>query len=97
MLRVAPPAADDVSARFHAFLTAQLGKPYDFEAIAAFALDREWRNPRSWFRPELAAAAPQAAGWFAHPLAKATKSITPSDLLPVPSAPAAVGQPTESP
>jgi hypothetical protein len=43
------------------------------------------------------AAAVQAAGWFAHPLATATKSITPSDLLLVPSALVAVGQPTENP
>ena len=97
VLRVAIPAADDVSARFYAFLNAQLGKPYDFEAIAAFALDRDWRKPDSWFCSELVAAALQAAGWFAHPLATASNRITPSDLLLVLSPFVTVGQPTENP
>jgi hypothetical protein len=47
VLRVAIPAADDVSARFYCFLNAQLDKPYDFEAIAAFAFDRDWRKLRA--------------------------------------------------
>ena len=90
-LRVELPATDDVAAKFYAFLTAQLGKPYDFEAIAAFVVGRNWQKPDSWFCSELVAAALQAAGWFAHPLATATNRITPSDLLLVLSAFVAIG------
>ena len=97
VLRVELPAADDVAAKFHAFLTAQLGKPYDFESIAAFAVGRNWQKPDSWFCSELAAAALQAAGWFAHPLATTTNRITTSDLLLVLSAFVTVGQATENP
>jgi hypothetical protein len=97
VLRVAAPAANDVSARFHAFLNAQLGKPYDFESHRGIRARPRLAQSRLLVLPGTFAAALQAAGRFAHPLAKATKSITPSDLLPLPSAPAAVGQPTENP
>ena len=63
------------------FLTAQIGKPYDFEAIAAFALERDWRAQDSWFCSELAAAALEACGWFPKPLAASVNEITPRDLL----------------
>ena len=63
------------------FLTAQIGKPYDFEAIAAFAIDRDWRNPEKWFCSELAAAALEACKWFPKPLASVANEITPRDLL----------------
>ncbi len=35
----------------------QLGKPYDFTAIAGIALNRNWREDDSWFCSELVAAA----------------------------------------
>jgi hypothetical protein len=38
------------------FLKAQLGKPYDKLAIAAFAFNRNWRSPDAWFCGELVAA-----------------------------------------
>src|SRR5579859_783993 len=47
---------------FHAWLRSQLGKPYDFDAIAAFAAspfagERNWQSPDSWYCSELVAAA----------------------------------------
>jgi hypothetical protein len=38
------------------FLKAQVGKPYDKLAIAAFAFNRDWRSPDAWFCDELVAA-----------------------------------------
>jgi hypothetical protein len=38
------------------FLKAQVGKPYDKLAIAAFAFNRDWRTPDAWFCDELVAA-----------------------------------------
>jgi hypothetical protein len=81
VLRVALPAHDDQAARFHDFLTAQLGRPYDLRAIAAFAVDRDWRRPDAWFCSELQCAALEAAGWFAHPIATPANRVTPADLL----------------
>ena len=63
------------------FLNAQIGKPYDLTAIAAFPLERDWRELDSWFCSELAAAALEASGWFPAPLAFASNEITPRDLL----------------
>lgn len=66
---------------FVQFLRAQVGKPYDATAIAAFAAARDWREPDSWFCSELVAAALETCGWFPHPLAFASNEITPRDLL----------------
>lgn len=43
-------------------LNEQLGKPYDFAAIAAFPLDRDWRQPDHWICSELCAYAFEQAG-----------------------------------
>lgn len=61
------------------FLMAQIGKPYDHTAIAAFAFDRDWRSPDSWFCSELAAAATEAAQWFNKALVVPANRITPRD------------------
>ena len=63
------------------FLMAQIGKPYDSTAIAAFAVERDWRAPDSWFCSELQAAALEACGFFPKPLANSVNEITPRDLL----------------
>ena len=63
------------------FLTAQIGKPYDKLAIAAFAVERDWREDDAWFCSELAAAALESCGWFPKPLANTVNEITPRDLL----------------
>lgn len=66
---------------FYAFLKTQLGKPYDVKAIAAFAVERDWREPDSWFCSELQARALEVCGFFPRPLANAVNEITPRDLL----------------
>jgi hypothetical protein len=53
------PCTDQQRADFVAFLTGQLGKPYDATAIAALAagaltgIERDWRSPDSWFCSEV--------------------------------------------
>lgn len=74
----ATPEQEDA---FHRFLFAQVGKPYDKIAIAAFAVARDWREPDSWFCSELIAAALEACDWFPAPLANVVNEITPRDLL----------------
>lgn len=48
--------------KFWEFLDAQIGKPYDFGAIAGILIHRDWRNPNKWFCSELVAAAFEYAG-----------------------------------
>jgi hypothetical protein len=86
LLRVDLPSTDAQSAAFHGFLSDQLGKPYDPLAIAAFAANRDWRQPGHWFCSELIAAALEAADWFGHALATPANRVTPDDLLLVCSA-----------
>ena len=74
-------ATPDSCDRFHAFLRAQLGKPYDTSAIVAFIAARDWQAKDSWFCSELQAAALVDCGWFASPLATEFNHITPRDLL----------------
>ncbi len=66
---------------FHAFLSDQLGKPYDKLAIAAFPAERDWRENDAWFCSELIAAALERCGFFPKPLANPANEITPRDLL----------------
>jgi hypothetical protein len=79
---IVPIAVDDATAQvFHAFLSSQIGKPYDIEAILAFVARRDWQRPDAWFCSELVAAALVACRWFASPLATEFNHITPRDLL----------------
>jgi hypothetical protein len=78
---VSIPAAPAMTDAFHSFLRAQLGKPYDVQAIIAFITERDWQQPDSWFCSELQAAALVHCGWFAAPLATEFNHITPRDLL----------------
>lgn len=80
-LVVTLPCTPGQEAAFHAFLMAQIGKPYDKLAIAAFAVQRDWRMPDAWFCSELVAAALEACGWFPAPLANPANELTPRDLL----------------
>lgn len=75
------PATPVMAEKFHAFLRAQLGKPYDIDAIAAFVAGRDWRDDGAWFCSELQAAALFACGWFSSRLATEFNHITPRDLL----------------
>ena len=67
------------------FLAAQLGKPYDKPGIFGFAVNRDWREPDSWFCSELQAAALEAAGLCPQLYAPANK-ITPVALAAIMSA-----------
>lgn len=74
------PVTDDAYNRAIRFLLAQVGKPYDWTAIAAFAMNRTWSEDDSWFCSELAAAVLQQAGALPTKLADGVNKITPSDL-----------------
>jgi len=61
----------------------QVGKPYDFSAIAGITLDRNWHDERRWFCSELIVVAFEKAG---APILSTRPSsafwrITPRDLL----------------
>ncbi|MGH6980467.1 MAG: hypothetical protein ACREFC_04605, partial [Stellaceae bacterium] len=68
-------------AAFHAFLEGQLGKPYDWRAILAFAVHRDWRERDAWYCSELIAAALEHARFFPRPLPSPVNLLTPRDLL----------------
>ena len=51
------PATWRQSQDFYEFLYDQVGKPYDHKAIWGFIINRNWRDPGSWFCSELMAAA----------------------------------------
>jgi hypothetical protein len=83
--RISIPCTDAQQNAYYDFLNAQLGKPYDETAIAAFVVGRDWRAPDSWFCSELAAAALEASGLVPRLIAPINK-IAPDDLLLVVSA-----------
>lgn len=58
----------------------QLGKPYDWSAIAGLIARRNWQQPDRWFCSELVAWAFESTG---HPLLRSAGHyrITPRDLL----------------
>ena len=67
----------------YAWANTQIGKPYDFSAIAGIALNRDWRNEDRFFCSELLALAFEKAGFpilSTRPSA-AIYRITPRDLL----------------
>lgn len=70
------PTTQDQADKFYGFLQAQLGKPYDSEAIWAFVLNRNWREDDSWICSELQSAAGEAAGALPR-LYLAANKITP--------------------
>lgn len=58
---------------------SQLGKPYDWTAVAGLGLHRDWQEEDSWFCSELVAWAADQAGepWFRQ---EALRRITPQHL-----------------
>ena len=72
------PSSFEQSARFYDFLFAQIGKPYDWRAIAGFAIARDWRDLNAWFCSELFLAALEYSGRIPRLMAPATK-YTPND------------------
>lgn len=81
VLRVTLPAAPQQEAAFWTFLEAQLGKPYDHEAIFGMAVDRDWHAAGSWFCSEVQGAALEGCEVFPYPLSTATYCLTPPGLL----------------
>lgn len=75
------PASPEQADAFHAFLRAQVGKPYDFVAIAGIALGRDWQSDDKWFCSELIAAALCHCGIFPPRLATEFNHVTPRDVL----------------
>lgn len=75
-----------VADAYQAFLSTQIGKPYDQSAILAFIFNRDWREHDSWFCSELVAGALESAQALPHKLAATANKITPGDLFLVLSA-----------
>jgi hypothetical protein len=80
-LYVQLPATAEQTDAFHAFLRAQLGKPYDTLGIAGIVAERDWRADDSWFCSELIAAALCNCGRFPPTLATEFNHVTPRDVL----------------
>jgi hypothetical protein len=51
------------------FARTQIGKPYDWTAILALLMDRDWRDSGAWFCSELVVAALEAVGFWPRPWA----------------------------
>lgn len=83
--RVAIPCTDEQQAAYYDFVLAQVGKPYDSIAIAAFAAGTDWNNRDAWFCSELNTAALQKCGWL-KPLSEPPNKVDPDSLLLVLSA-----------
>lgn len=60
------------------FLQAQLGKKYDFAALAAFPLRENWQDDNRWFCSELVAAALVQCGALS--IKHDVSRVTPRDL-----------------
>ena len=73
--------ATDKANAIYAAARSQIGKPYDYEAIAAFAFDRNWRATDHWFCSEYWAWSIETGLFFPHPLLAEVNRITPVDLV----------------
>lgn len=89
--RVTLPCTDTQQKAYYDFVLAQVGKPYDEDAIVGFVAGRNWRAPDAWFCSELNAAALEASGVVPQLIAPCNK-IAPDDLALVLSALVPVGQ-----
>jgi hypothetical protein len=55
------PCTENQAKHFWNFMLAQEGKSYDWTAVLAFAVNRDWRDPQRWFCSELISAAQEDA------------------------------------
>lgn len=69
-----PEQSDD----FYKFMVSQIGKPYDYLALAGLILGRDWRSEKSWFCSELIAFALEVAKYWK--LTSDSNHIDPRDL-----------------
>ena len=62
------------------FAVAQVGKPYDWDALLGMPFRKDWRDPSKWFCSELVTAAFEAGG---HPILRSdhVDRVTPRDVL----------------
>lgn len=75
---------DAITQRVHEFCARQVGKPYDWLALAGWLARRRWDDHDAWFCSELIAAAFQYAGYPLLQVDEATR-ITPRDLALAPA------------
>lgn len=85
VLRVTIPCTDEQEAKYYASARSKIGCPYDEEAIAAFIVGRNWRDPGAWYCSEANADDLETSGLVPRLIAPANK-IAPDDLLLVISA-----------
>ena len=81
VFRVELATTADETVKYYDWLWTQVGKPYDKQGILGFIVDRDWRDPNTWFCSELVAAGLEYCEYFPYPLAAITNKITPGDLL----------------
>lgn len=63
-VRLTIPVTEEQGTVFWRFNEAQIGDAYDFTAIVAFAVNRDWRTPGRWFCSEEQQAALEESGYF---------------------------------
>jgi len=78
--RVILPVTDAQETAYYAFLQAQIGKPYNELAIAAFAAGTTWSSPNSWFCSMLVAYGLQLIKVF-NTLSEDATKVAPDTLL----------------
>lgn len=61
VVRFSIAATTDQEKTFYDFLSRQIGRPYDYEAILGFVFNRDWRETDSWICSELVMAALEKA------------------------------------
>lgn len=65
--------------RFWEFIHRNMGKPYDWTAIAGFVFHRDWQEDDSWFCFELIAAAIEYSSSYRFP--RGLRRVTPKVLF----------------
>lgn len=73
----------ETEARIMTYLYAQVGKPYDFGAIAGMLVRRDWKNDSKWFCSELVIASFAACGVYLLNTSMMNR-ISPRDLYMTP-------------
>lgn len=80
--RVIIQATLPITNMFYGFLSAQVGKPYDYIGLVSnFLLERDWRADEAWWCSELQGAAMEASGALPFKLATPTNLLTPNGLF----------------
>jgi hypothetical protein len=69
------------SRAFYAYLTSEIGKPYDWLSIVGFVVPEHFHLPNHVICSALQTLALRAAGWFPYRLAAPAHLVDPRDLL----------------